>query len=193
MSVKIIFASSNRHKLDEIRPLLPPGLDLLSLDDIGFKDEIEETGRTFEENAAIKANAIFEATGSMCFADDSGLEVDALDGKPGVKSARYAGEPADHQKNVQLLLSNLQGKKNRKAGFKTIICLRLDAKTFFFEGEVKGHIVEEPRGLNGFGYDPVFVPDGHERTFAEMSMEEKNNISHRKIAVSKMMGFLKYL
>ncbi len=193
MGKQIIFASSNQHKLDEIRPLLPNHFELLSLEDIHFTDEIEETGKTFDDNAELKANAVFNATKQLCFADDSGLEVDALDGKPGVKSARFAGEPANHRKNMDLLLSRLEGKKNRKARFKTVICLRMDSKTFFFEGVVNGQIIEEMRGTQGFGYDPVFMPDGFEKTFAEMSMEEKNNISHRKMAVSKMVEFLRYL
>jgi XTP/dITP diphosphohydrolase len=193
MGIKIIFASSNQHKLQEIRTLLPPQFELFSLKDIGFDQEIEETGKTFEANAELKANAIHEATGDLCFADDSGLEVDALDGKPGVKSARFAGEPSNDQKNLELLLAKMSGKSNRKARFRTVVCLRHASKTFLFEGEVKGKIIEEPRGANGFGYDPVFVPDGHTRTFAEMSMEEKNQISHRKIAISKMLDFLKYV
>ncbi len=193
MGTKIVFASSNNHKLDEIRPLLPAQFELLSLADINFADEIEETGKTFEDNAELKANAVFNATKQLCFADDSGLEVDALEGKPGVKSARYAGEPVDHQKNIELLLSNMKGRKNRKARFKTIVCLRFDSKTFFFEGVVNGLITEEPRGLNGFGYDPVFMPDGFQQTFAEMSLEDKNKISHRKMAITKMTGFLLYI
>ncbi len=190
---QIIFASSNKHKLEEIGALLPERFKLLSLDDIHYTAEIEETGKTFEDNAAIKANTIFESTGLMCFADDSGLEVEALDGKPGVKSARYAGEPTDHQKNIAKLLDALQGKKNRKARFKTIVCLRMSGKTFFFEGVVNGTITEALHGDNGFGYDPVFRPDGYDRTFAEMTMEEKNKISHRKLAVIKMIDFLQFV
>ena len=193
MGIQILFASSNPHKLQEIRHILPERFQLLSLKDIGFDKEIEETGKTFEANAEIKANAIFESSGIICFADDSGLEVDALDGKPGVKSARYAGEPPDHARNVELLLSHMKGKTNRKARFKTVICLRLPGKTLFFEGAVEGRITEEIRGGNGFGYDPVFVPDGYDRTFAEMSMEEKNEISHRKRALEKMLVFLEYI
>jgi XTP/dITP diphosphohydrolase len=193
MGTKIVFASSNAHKLDEIRPLLPDGFELLSLKDIEFDGDVEETGKTFEDNAALKANAIFDAKGVLCFADDSGLEVEVLDGKPGVKSARYAGVPSNDANNVQLLLDNLRGRKNRKAAFKTVVCLRFDSKTFFFEGTVKGQITEEPRGSNGFGYDPVFVPDGFNTTFAEMTMEEKNSISHRKAAVTKMVEFLRFL
>jgi XTP/dITP diphosphohydrolase len=193
MVSQLVFASSNPNKLTEIKLLLPPRFELLGLEDIGFKEDIEETGKTFEDNAALKANAVFEFSNLVCFADDSGLEVEALDGKPGVKSARYAGEPVDHQKNIELLLANLQGKKNRKARFKTIVCLRLPSKTFFFEGTVNGHITESPIGDNGFGYDPVFMPEGGDRTFAQMSLDEKNAISHRKKAIAKMIDFIQYL
>jgi len=193
MGIQIVFASSNKDKLNEIRALLPEGFELLSLDDIGFTVEIEETGKTFEDNAELKANAVFNVSHQMCFADDSGLEVNALGGKPGVKSARYAGEPANHSKNLELLLSNMKDKKDRKARFKTIVCLRFDSKTFLFEGIVDGHITEEPRGHQGFGYDPIFMPEGHSLTFAEMTLEEKNKISHRKMAIGKMIDFLGYL
>jgi XTP/dITP diphosphohydrolase len=193
MVSQLVFASSNPHKLTEIKLLLPPRFELLGLNDIGFTEEIEETGKTFEDNAALKANAVFEFSGLVCFADDSGLEVEALDGKPGVKSARYAGEPVDHQKNIELLLANMQGKKNRKAKFKTVVCLRMESKTFFFEGTVDGRITESPVGDNGFGYDPVFMPEGSDRTFAQMSLEEKNAISHRKKAIAKMIDFIHYL
>lgn len=189
----IYFASGNRHKLEEISAILPPGFNLLGQDQLGFPLEVEETGDTFEENAELKARALFDATGKACFADDSGLEVKALKGQPGVKSARYSGEPVDHKRNVQLLLKNLEGKSNRTARFVTVICLVTPDKTLFFEGEVKGMIADEPRGDNGFGYDPVFIPEGHEKTFAEMSAEEKNAISHRKNAVSKLVEFLPFI
>lgn len=190
---ELIFASSNAHKLDEIRAMLPEDISLLGLSDIGFHEEIVENGKDFEANAEIKANAIFETTGKPCFADDSGLEVFSLNRQPGVKSARYSGEPVDHDRNISLLLKNLEGKKDRKARFVTVICLKSSGKTFFFEGEVKGVISTERAGSNGFGYDPVFIPDGYDRTFAQMSHQEKNMISHRKMAVLKMIEFLKYL
>lgn len=189
----IIFASANAHKLDEIRAMLPPDIALLSSAEAGFNEDVEETGDTFEENAELKAEALYNFTGKPCFADDSGLEVKALKKQPGVKSARYAGEPVNHQKNTELLLRNLEGKDNRAARFVTVICLKTSDKTLFFEGEVKGSIAKEPRGSNGFGYDPVFIPEGETRTFAEMSTEEKNAISHRKNAVAKMLDFLPYL
>lgn len=189
----IVFASANAHKLDEIRAMLPEGFELLSSSDIGFVDEVEETGKTFDDNAELKAQAIFEFSGKPCFADDSGLEVKALNKQPGVKSARYSGEPVDHNRNIDLLLKNLEGKKDRSARFVTVICLRTKDKTVFFEGEVKGVITNERRGSNGFGYDPIFMPNGFDRTFAEMTVEEKNAISHRKMAVSKMLEFLPFL
>ena len=193
MMKTIVFASANTHKLDEIRAMLPADIELLSSADIGFTEEVDETGDTFEENAELKAEALYNFSGKPCFADDSGLEVKALKKQPGVKSARYAGEPVNHQKNTELLLRNLEGKKNRSARFVTLICLKTADKTLFFEGEVKGSIATEPRGTNGFGYDPVFIPEGETRTFAEMSSEEKNAISHRKNAVMKLLDFLPYL
>jgi XTP/dITP diphosphohydrolase len=189
----IVFASSNAHKLEEIRAMLPEGLELLSSSDVGFHEEVEETGKTFEDNSEIKAQAIFDFTGKPCFADDSGLEVKALNKQPGVKSARYSGEPVSHQRNIELLLKNLEGKKDRSARFVTVICLKTSDKTLFFEGEVKGVITTECRGDNGFGYDPVFMPNGYSKTFAEMNSEEKNAISHRKMAVAKLLEFLPFV
>ncbi len=189
----IVFASSNAHKLDEIRAMLPEGMELLSSSDVGFTEDVEETGKTFEDNAEIKAQAIFDFTGKPCFADDSGLEVKALNKQPGVKSARYSGEPVNHQRNIEFLLKNLEGKKDRSARFVTIICLKTADKTLFFEGEVKGVITLEPRGDNGFGYDPVFMPNGFDKTFAEMSADEKNAISHREMAVAKLLDFIPFI
>lgn len=189
----LIFASNNAHKLDEIRAMLPAGFRLLSQSDAGFDLDVDETGKTFEDNAFLKAQALYEFAGITCFADDSGLEVKALKGQPGVKSARYSGEPVNHQRNVELLLKNLEGKKDRSARFVTVICLRHNDKTMYFEGEVKGVIADYPRGDKGFGYDPIFIPDGHDRTFAEMESQEKNAISHRKRAVEKMLEFIPYL
>ncbi|HEY1047963.1 MAG TPA: RdgB/HAM1 family non-canonical purine NTP pyrophosphatase [Bacteroidia bacterium] len=194
MSIKkIVFASTNAHKLNEIKAMLPNDLELLSPKDVGFDSEVEETGKTFEDNAELKAEAIFNACGVVTFADDSGLEVKALKGQPGVKSARFAGEPVNHTNNINLLLDKLKGKSNREARFVTVICLKTADKTLFFEGEVKGKITEDIQGSNGFGYDPVFIPEGHDRTFAMMSAEEKNEISHRKMAMNKLMEFLPYI
>ena len=189
----VVCASANAHKLEEIRAMLPSDIELLSSADVGFNEDVEETGDTFEENAELKAEALYNFTGKPCFADDSGLEVKALKKQPGVKSARYAGEPVNHQKNTELLLKNLEGKSDRSARFVTLICLKTADKTLFFEGEIKGSIADAPRGDKGFGYDPVFIPEGETRTFAEMTSEEKNAISHRKQAVSKLLDFLPYI
>lgn len=188
--MELIFASHNQHKLQEIQVMMPKGIVVKSLSDIGYHYEIEETGDTFNENAAIKARAVFEATGLPCFADDSGLAVEALNGAPGVKSARYAGEPANNAANIQKLLSNLENESNKTAYFITVICLKTAEAEYFFEGRVNGHIIPTPTGEGGFGYDPVFVPDGDTRTFAQMTAEEKNSISHRKRALQKMTEFL---
>jgi XTP/dITP diphosphohydrolase len=193
MSVKIVFASSNQHKIDEIKALLPEGFELLSSAEAGFTEDVEETGKTFEENAAIKANALFDACGMICFSDDSGLEAEALKKAPGVRSARYAGEPADTAKNNALLLENLKDQTNRKARFVTVICLRMPHKTFFFEGFIEGEIAHEARGNNGFGYDPLFIPKGSDKTFAEMDSETKNSMSHRHNALVKMLPFLAFV
>jgi len=188
--MKLIFASNNANKLKEIKALVPPHIYILSLQDIEFDIEIEETGSTLQENAAIKARSIFELTGEACFADDSGLMVDALDGQPGVKSARYAGEPSDNLANIQLLLHKLKGKDNRAARFQTVVCYKDAHKESFFKGEVHGHITAEMHGSNGFGYDPIFIPTGYTNTFAEMEAEEKNKISHRKNAIAQLVAFL---
>ena len=188
--MKLIFASNNNNKLKEIKALVPPQIQVLSLQDIHFDIEIEETGDTLQENAAIKARTIFELTGEACFADDSGLMVDALDGHPGVKSARYAGEPSDNLANIQLLLKNLQNTEDRNARFQTVVCYKDAQQEHFFKGEVLGHITNEIHGNNGFGYDPVFIPIGYTKTFAEMDAEEKNKISHRKNAIAQLVAFL---
>jgi XTP/dITP diphosphohydrolase len=190
-SKQLVFATHNSNKVSEVRDLLKNRFDILSLDDISIREEIKETGITFIENAAIKANFVRDNYQLNCFADDSGLEVAALNGAPGVYSARYAGEPCDYQKNNHLLLKNLLQQKNRSARFITIIALRLEDNLHFFEGSVEGKICEEPRGNTGFGYDPLFIPDGFTKTFAEMSAEEKNKISHRSRAVNKLVDFLK--
>ncbi|MES2616324.1 MAG: RdgB/HAM1 family non-canonical purine NTP pyrophosphatase [Bacteroidota bacterium] len=186
----LIFASHNQNKLEEIKAMLPAGITLRSLNDIGFKTEIEETGNTFKANAALKAQAVFDATGYACFADDSGLMVEALQGEPGVRSARYAGEPVNNTANIQKVLQGIESQPNRAAAFVTVICLKTKEGDYFFEGRVKGQITMAPIGHNGFGYDPIFRPMGDSRTFAEMSADEKNAISHRKMALKKMIEFL---
>lgn len=192
--MKLVFASNNKHKLEEVSEILTAaGMEIKSLSDIGFTDEIEETGLTFRENAAIKVDAIFALKGVDCFADDSGLEVEALDGQPGVYSARYSGEHGNYKANNEKLLNELIGNNNRKACFKTVIALRLNGQIYFFEGQVDGKIIEESRGSEGFGYDPIFVPNGYTKTFAEMTSAEKNQISHRKRALEKLLDFLKAL
>lgn len=190
---KIVFASTNAGKIAEIKALMPDGIELISQTESGFDGEVEETGKTFEENAELKARAVFDACGLPCFADDSGLEVKALKGKPGVKSARYAGEPSDTARNNALLLDNMKGIKDRRASFTTVICLVTVNRTLYFTGSISGVIAETPSGINGFGYDPLFIPDGHTKTFAEMDSEEKNAISHRKQALKKMLPFLQFI
>jgi XTP/dITP diphosphohydrolase len=188
--MKLVFASNNKNKIKEIQLLVPSFIQILSLEDIGCTEDIPETANTIEGNAILKANYVTEKYGYNCFADDSGSEVEVLNGEPGVFSARYAGEPKDDNKNMDKLLVNLEGKTNRKANFKTVICLNIDGKQHLFTGIVNGKIIEEKIGNNGFGYDPVFVADGHEKTFAELSIEEKSNISHRGIAVKQLVTFL---
>ncbi|NQW42007.1 MAG: RdgB/HAM1 family non-canonical purine NTP pyrophosphatase [Bacteroidetes bacterium] len=188
--MELIFATNNKHKLEEIKKILPSHIVLLRLVDIGYTDDIEETGATFEANAAIKANTIFLKTGKPCFADDSGMAVDFLNGNPGVRSARYAGEPANDKNNVKLLLKELENVSNRNASFNTVICYRTEKTELFFEGEIKGTVADKPRGLYGFGYDPIFIPNGHDMTFAEMMLDQKNSMSHRKLAVEKLINYL---
>lgn len=190
MMRKIVFATNNRHKLDEIRKITKGKIEILSLDDIGCHDEIEETGNTFEENALIKARFIKNKYGYDCFAEDTGLEVDALGNAPGVYSARYAGKACSDEDNINKLLDNLTGIENRKARFRTVIALLMNGKKYFFEGEIKGHIINEKRGSAGFGYDPIFVPEGYDQTFAELGEEIKNRISHRSIATQKLVDLL---
>ena len=189
--MSICFATHNQNKVQELRKLVGDNLKILSLNDLGVSDEIEETGITLKENALLKAQYIYDNFEIACFADDTGLEVDTLDGAPGVYSARFAGEPANNEKNIDKLLALLQNKSNRKARFRTVIALVKDVKTIFFEGIVEGEIIDERRGSKGFGYDSVFLPTNFDRTFAEMDMREKNLISHRAIAVNKLTNFLK--
>ncbi|WGK93665.1 MULTISPECIES: non-canonical purine NTP diphosphatase [Flavobacterium] len=189
--MQLVFASNNKNKIKEIQLLVPASIQILSLEDIGCTEDIAETADTIEGNAILKANYVTEKYGYDCFADDSGLEVDALNGEPGVFSARYAGEPKNDENNIAKLLTNLKDVKNKKANFKTVICLNSKGKQHLFTGIINGQIIEERIGTNGFGYDPIFVADGYEKTFAELSLEEKSNISHRGIAVKKLIDFLK--
>ena len=188
--MKLIFCSHNNKKKEEIKPLLPASVELLSLDDLNCHEEIEETALTFHGNAEIKAKTIFEKFGIAAFGDDSGLEVEALNNEPGVFSARYAGSQKNDEDNMDLLLKNMESVENRKACFKTVICLVLDGKSHFFEGTIHGTIRREKSGTNGFGYDPIFEPENLGKTFAEMTLEEKNKLSHRARAVEKMIAFL---
>lgn len=190
MSISIVFASNNQNKINEVQQLLPPEINILSLTSIGCVEEIQETALTIEENAILKANYVTEKYGLFCFADDTGLEVEALNGEPGVFSARYAGEQKNANDNMQKLLKNLEKSTHRNAQFKTIICLNINEEQHLFEGIVKGKIGFEPKGNQGFGYDPIFIPDGYTTTFAEMIIEEKSKISHRGLAVEKLIRFL---
>lgn len=189
--MKLIFASHNNYKFNEVKKILPPHIELLSLTDVDFYTEIEETENTLEGNALLKANTIYKELNLNCFADDSGLLVDALNGEPGVYSARYAGSQKNDNDNIEKLLAKLTNSTNRKAHFKTVMALVINGNAFLFEGIIKGAITHEKRGTNGFGYDPIFVPDGYSQTFAEMNAETKNSISHRGVALKKLMDFLK--
>ena len=188
--MKIVFATHNSNKLQEVQLLLPKSFQLLSLTDIGCTEEILETASTLAGNAKIKADYITKTYGYDCFADDTGLEVNTLNGAPGVYSARYAGEPANAEANMQKLLTNLSTTLNRSAQFKTVIALNLNGKQQLFEGVCKGEILRSKQGEEGFGYDPIFKPEGFDTSFAEMSMEAKGNISHRGRAVAKLVAFL---
>ena len=188
--MKLIFASHNEHKTTEIRQLLPPEIQLLSLNDLNYHDEIKESAATLEGNALLKATHVFTLFKLPCFADDSGLEVEALDNRPGVYSARYAGEPKNDDRNIAKLLDDLKESTNRSARFRTVITLILPTTSLSFEGIIEGEITHEKKGSNGFGYDPVFQPTESSITFAQMSMEQKNTISHRALALEKMISFL---
>lgn len=191
--MKIVFATHNKNKLEEVRQLIPEGIELLSLTDIGCVEDIPETASTLTGNAQIKANHITTNYIYDCFADDTGLEVSALNGAPGVYSARYAGEPRDAESNMQKLLKKLEGESDRNAQFKTVIALNLKGKQYVFEGICKGEILKKKLGDYGFGYDPIFKPDGFDKSFAEMTMETKSKISHRGRAVEQLINFLKSL
>lgn len=188
--MKLVFASNNKNKIQEIQALVPNTIQIVSLEEIGCTEDIPETADTIEGNAILKANYVTEKYGYDCFADDTGLEVEALNGAPGVYSARYAGEQKDANDNMDKLLSELKDKTNRKANFKTVIVLNLNGNQNLFTGIINGKIIEEKIGTNGFGYDPIFVADGYEKTFAELTMEEKSTISHRGIAVKELILFL---
>lgn len=191
MKRKLVFATNNAHKLEEVAAILGDQVELLSLNDISCQTDIPETAETLEGNALLKSSYIYKNYHLDCFADDTGLEVEALNGAPGVYSARYAGgEGHDAQANMLKLLHELDGKGNRKAQFRTAISLILDGKEYLFEGVIKGEIIKEKRGDSGFGYDPVFMPEGYDRTFAELGNDIKNQISHRALAVQKLCEFL---
>ena len=189
--IQICLATNNQHKIVELQQMLSDTFDVKTLNEIGCFEEIEETGTTFEENSKIKADYIFNKYGLNIIADDSGLEVEALNNEPGVFSARYGGLPTNHEKNISTLLLNLGDSKNRNARFRTVITLIFEGSTYFFEGEINGSILNKKRGNEGFGYDPIFVPEGFNETFAEMDSIQKNKISHRGIAIQKMIAFLK--
>lgn len=193
--MKIVFATNNSHKLEEIRQILGKSIEVLSLADINCHEDIPETAPTIEGNAMMKARYVYDKYGTPCFADDTGLEVEALDGAPGVYSARYAGgEGHDSEANMRKLLHELEGKENRRAQFRTVIALieQKDGKpvAHTFEGKIEGHISDEKRGTSGFGYDPIFVPEGYDQSFAELGNEIKNKISHRARAVARLAEYL---
>lgn len=189
---QLVFATNNEHKLAEVKAILAPGIAIKSLTDIGCDVDIPETGSTLQENAGIKSRYVFDHYRIDCFADDSGLEVDALGGEPGVYSARYSGS-RDMDKNMAYLLEKLEGQDNRNAHFKTVISLILDGQEYLFEGKIEGRMLTKKAGTQGFGYDPLFVPYGYSKTFAEMDPSEKNAISHRALAVAKLADFLLHL
>ncbi len=186
---KLVFSTHNKNKHAELQAILPD-YKILNLYDLGCDTEIQESGTTLEENAFIKAEFVYKKYAIDCIADDTGLEVDFLNGAPGVHSARYAGDSCDAKANVQKLLYNMQDADNRTARFKTVIVLFLDGKPYYFNGIIEGTITREPRGNNGFGYDPVFMPKGYDKTFAQMEAKEKNTISHRALAVKQLVEFL---
>ncbi len=188
--MKLVFASNNKNKIKEIKNQLPDTIEILSLEDIGCNIDIPETADTIEGNAKLKADFVKRHYGYDCFADDSGLEVDALNGAPGVYSARYAGEQKNDNDNIDKLLEVLQKEENRKANFKTVICLNLHTETYYFTGIIDGQLLKERQGTEGFGYDPIFVADGMGKSFAEIDINAKNAISHRGKAVRQLVDFL---
>lgn len=186
----LVFATNNQHKVDEVRAMLPPLYAVQSLKELKYHEDIAETGATFHENAAIKAKTIAHFLGKPCFAEDSGLEVEVLAGAPGIFSARFAGEHGNHAANNELLLEKMQGQTNRKANFISVIAFFDGEQTHFFEGRVYGAIAEQCSGVGGFGYDPLFIPDGHELTFADLGSDVKNEFSHRAASLRTFMEFL---
>ncbi|PZD76938.1 non-canonical purine NTP diphosphatase [Mesonia sp. K7] len=189
--MKLVFATHNLNKLKEIKSLLPANFEVMSLEDINCHEDIAETENTIEGNALLKANYIKENYGYDCFADDSGLEIDALNGEPGVYSARYAGEPKNDQANIDKVLQKLANERNTRANFKTVIAYVTNKEQQLFTGICEGNIIKNQKGENGFGYDPIFVPEGENKTFAEMTLEEKNQFSHRKKAFAKFLNHFK--
>lgn len=190
MIKQLVFATNNQHKTQEVAKILAPNYEVLNLKDINCLVDIPETGDTFAANSTLKSTYVFENFGLDCFADDSGLEVEALNNEPGIYSARYSGDKNDTN-NLQLLLKNMEGQTNRKARFKTVISLLKNGENHLFEGIIEGTITSTPSGANGFGYDPIFKPNGYDITFAEMDMSEKNRISHRALAMQQLIEFLK--
>jgi XTP/dITP diphosphohydrolase len=188
--MKIVFATNNKNKIFEIQSMLPKNIEIISLESIGCYEEIEETALTIEGNAMLKANYVLQKYGFDCFADDTGLEVEALNGEPGVYSARYAGESKIPEENMKKLLFTLKNENNRKAQFKTVIALNFLGKQHLFTGIAKGEIITEKRGNMGFGYDPIFQPENQNKTFAELDLEIKNKISHRGKATQELIDFL---
>jgi len=190
MKSKLVFVTNNAHKLEEVKAVVEDSFEILSLKDIGCTEDIEETGKTLEENAFIKVRYVKEKYGYDCFGDDTGLEIEALNGAPGVYSARYAGDGHDAKANIQKLLAEMDGVANRRAHFRTVIALILDGKEYEFEGRIDGEIITEEHGSTGFGYDPIFRPVGYIHTFSELGTDIKNKISHRALAVKALCKFL---
>ena len=193
---ELVFATSNKGKYNEVKKMMPRNINLLSLNDLNFIGDIQETGKTLKQNAKIKSDFIFNNFGINCFADDSGLEIDSLNGMPGIYSARFAGKTCNSNDNIEKVWKLLTGYKNTDAKFKSILSLNIDGKTFFFKGKIDGKIIFNKRGTNGFGYDSIFIPNGYNKTFAELNSVEKNEISHRSKALKRLIIFLdkqKYL
>lgn len=188
--MELVFATNNQHKINEVAPLMPASIKLIGLKQLGFNGDIPETADTLEGNASMKSYFIYNQYNTNCFSDDTGLEIDALNGEPGVYSARYAGKGCSFKDNIMKVLSKLRGIENRKAKFRTVISLIIDGKEYLFEGKIEGQIIKEVKGSEGFGYDPIFLPDGYNITFAQMPLEQKNVISHRALAVKKLVDFL---
>ena len=193
---KLVFATQNIGKFNEVKKMMPANITLLNLNDLNFIGDIKETGKTLKQNAKIKSDFIFKNFRVNCFADDTGLQIDSLNGMPGVYSARFAGENCDSQDNIEKVWKLLRGFKNTNARFKSVFSLNMIGKTFFFEGKIDGKIIFKKKGQNGFGYDSIFIPNGYSKTFAELNLVEKNKISHRSVALKKLIFFLdkqKYL